>query len=1417
MNPDAPRTAQEELEIRITALLMGELPPDEAAALLAQITADPELTALHARLRHAVDLLREARTLPEQPAPATPMKLSKERREQLLAKFRGLKVLPPDLLSGADKPKNIPLQQTLLPSIARQKKKRDWKWGGPVGLAAAITIFGGGLLLTTAMRPYSAHQTTKGFAEGNVDFAEMEDPAAPTPRGFVFAAPNNPKPVSGPAPAPEAAPLATLSSRASSRYGVNIDEAESKRKVADNSLARLSDEALALAPQRPSIANASVSSLYLPKGQKEDVANWERKPADASTSLFSDVLLGGVATASGPSQSQRGASPRSEDEKPGAAYAIDALSTNAPTPVKAETNWAFKQLADQPADAGIVASVAPSQPMPAEVKADASKLAVTESARDAQPGAIRPLVSEGDGKRYRLYAGVTDPGSQPQPTPSKPASAGVNADDPTPASAATGWASQPGAIRSFASQADGTRYRLTAESKDANPLSQLSPSLPAPAAAKADAPEPMAAADFAIAPQPTLSLATVAAKKAPMPVALAAAPVDAKPTSGPSARFDVDGEKPVNAEYFSKSLAGVPLSKEKAVQLGDVAAANAPVAPIVIDPSADALKTDISGLATGRGLERAKLAVAGDGLPERERRQEVGRYDLQEKVVEKPAGGDRDNKAADFDDVRSKAMWEVSSAWQRPYRRFDKRQVPVERRKDALADADKRADFGSERMEDRAKSDSQPTSADRATAMLGFITDEQAEQVQIDGRTDSFFGKAAPDANYWDQKVIKGKDDAKQWFEQAPTSHFTYDGTRGSSPATNPADKTVGEIAHSYTGAGTININGGAQGVDLDLAPQVVEFEGFINYGSPIPTTSIDANGREVKNVITSSFIGKPGLATGKFGEAARGGNAGAGAALREEDAFAALGDLAFSLPVVGNPAAAKLADDLFTMPVVAEPYGLSAPLSTGGKVAVDRPLVPFNYNASSKVDLAKKIEPPAEPPAPPQKAEAPIPQPEISVKENAFSTFSLNVSDVSFKLAESALGQNAMPNVESVRVEEFINALDYRDPAPAPGAPLAFASERARYPFAQNRDLLRLSVKTAEEGRQAGRPLNITLLLDNSGSMERADRVRILQEALAVLAKQLQPQDKLSIITFSRIPRLWADGVAGDKAVEFTGRVAEIRPEGGTDLGTAMDLGYTTALKHYQVGSVNRVVLLTDGAANLGNVDAAALKAKVESHRKQGVAFDCFGVGWEGYNDDLLEQLSRNGDGRYGFINTPEAAATEFAGALAGALRVAASDVKVQVEFNPRRVTSYRQIGYAKHQLKKEQFRDNTVDAAEIGAAEAGNALYTVEIDPAGVGDIGVVRVRFKVPGTTDYKEHEWAVPFNAPAPALGQSSSSLRLAATAGAFGEFLAQTQFATDVTTDKLLGLINGIPAIYGADPRPGKLEWMIRQAKSISGR
>jgi secreted protein with Ig-like and vWFA domain len=473
--------------------------------------------------------------------------------------------------------------------------------------------------------------------------------------------------------------------------------------------------------------------------------------------------------------------------------------------------------------------------------------------------------------------------------------------------------------------------------------------------------------------------------------------------------------------------------------------------------------------------------------------------------------------------------------------------------------------------------------------------------------------------------------------------------------------------------------------------------------------------------------------------------------------------------------------------------------------------------NKSRVVEASEADKKADEPKARPQAANAAIPQPEVLTGDNAFSTFSMNVSDVSFKLAMASLQKGQMPDPASIRSEEFINAFDYHDPEPLQGEPLGFTSERASDPFAHERDFLRFSIKAAAAGRQNGRALNLVLLLDTSGSMERADRVAIIREALRVLSAQLQPQDVISVVTFARTARLWADGIPGNAAGATLDKVGSITPEGGTDLDEAMRLAYETALRHFIAGGMNRVVMLTDGAANLGNVDPQALTQKVDSERRQGIALDCFGIGWDDYNDDLLEQLSSNGDGRYAFINSPDEAATEFAAKLAGALEVAAEDVKVQVEFNPNRVTAWRQIGYAKHQLTKQQFRDNTVAAGAIASREAGNALYVIETNPDGQGPIATVRVRYRVPGTQDVRERSWLVDYDGAAPELAQSSPAMRLAVTAAEISEWMADSPFAQDVTPDELLNYLSGVPESYGTDERPKQLEWMMREAKSVSGK
>ncbi|AHF93495.1 von Willebrand factor A [Opitutaceae bacterium TAV5] len=443
----------------------------------------------------------------------------------------------------------------------------------------------------------------------------------------------------------------------------------------------------------------------------------------------------------------------------------------------------------------------------------------------------------------------------------------------------------------------------------------------------------------------------------------------------------------------------------------------------------------------------------------------------------------------------------------------------------------------------------------------------------------------------------------------------------------------------------------------------------------------------------------------------------------------------------------------------------------------------------------------------------------ETLAAETPFSTFSLNVSDASFRLAAEALRRGQWPDSTRIRPEEFVNALAFNDPPPADGQAVALTQEQARHPFAHNRNLLRLSVQTASAGRSSRQPLNLTLLLDTSGSMERVDRQETVAVALNALADALRPGDTVSLLGFALRPTLYIDAASGPAAAEMLRRIARdgIPPEGGTNLERALAEACSKNAATRAAGSLNRVVLLTDGAANLGDANPETLAAIVEKYKKTGIGIDCYGIGFDGYNDAMLETLARAGYGRYAWLNNPADARDDFAGKLAGALQVAAQNVKVQIEFNPARVGVYRLLGYEKHLLRKEEFRDNTVAAAELGAAESGTAVYTVEARSdadGGMGELGVARVRYQDPATGEYHESEWSIPYDPAAPAFDQAAPGVRLAATAALFAETLAGDPNAQAVSLPALATGLRQVLAAHGAFPANRQLLTLLEEAARL---
>ncbi len=434
----------------------------------------------------------------------------------------------------------------------------------------------------------------------------------------------------------------------------------------------------------------------------------------------------------------------------------------------------------------------------------------------------------------------------------------------------------------------------------------------------------------------------------------------------------------------------------------------------------------------------------------------------------------------------------------------------------------------------------------------------------------------------------------------------------------------------------------------------------------------------------------------------------------------------------------------------------------------------------------------------------------EIPAAQEPFSTFSLNISDASFQVASSAVAKGERPDPASIKPEQFYNAVSYGDPAPSTGEPVAAAIGQLAHPVIPGRNLVRMSVRTAFTGRAASQPLVLTLLIDQSGSMARGDRRAAMDTALAQLATLLTPDDRVTVIGFSRTPRLIADSLSGDKANTLPDIINQSASEGGTNLEQAIQLAESLALRHKQAGAQNRIVLFTDGAANLGNADPERLAERVKNLRQQDLAFDIAGIGTDEINDRLLSELARHGDGRYYLVG--EKTAANLAKQLAGAFRPAAENVKIQVKFNPQRVGSYKLIGFEKDRLKTEDFRNDSVDAAELAADESGTALYQVEPLPNGSGEIGELFVRFRDTATGEMVERSWTIPYESQAPSIDKAQPSMQLAALSLLAAQKLQPGPLADAINFRDLAPTIAAVKQAFARSPQAQQMITLINALK-----
>ncbi len=410
-----------------------------------------------------------------------------------------------------------------------------------------------------------------------------------------------------------------------------------------------------------------------------------------------------------------------------------------------------------------------------------------------------------------------------------------------------------------------------------------------------------------------------------------------------------------------------------------------------------------------------------------------------------------------------------------------------------------------------------------------------------------------------------------------------------------------------------------------------------------------------------------------------------------------------------------------------------------------------------------------------------------IAVSDKPFSTFAIDVDTASYTLARNYLNRGQRPPVELVRTEEFVNFFDYDYRAPERDL-FRVDVEVAPSKFGHGLQMMKIGVKGKRLGREEQRQAVLTFLVDTSGSMNKADRIGLIKKSLSMLMRKLSPNDLVAIVQYGSDARLLLEHTPASEQKKILNTIKAMQCNGSTNLERGMKRAYQVAASSFVGGGENRVLLLSDGVATLGADSAEDILKDVEKYKKQGITCSVFGFGMATYDDAMLEKLANRGDGSYMFIDSEDEARRVFVDDLAATLNTIATDVKIQVEFKQKQVVRYRQLGYENRQLKKEDFRNNAIDAGEVGSGQSVTALYELDMNQSFVmpqssrgckrapAVVAVVRVRYRRVDTGEVEEIEYFVTERDMIGSFDQAPARFRLAACVAETAEILRGSSFA-----------------------------------------
>ena len=516
------------------------------------------------------------------------------------------------------------------------------------------------------------------------------------------------------------------------------------------------------------------------------------------------------------------------------------------------------------------------------------------------------------------------------------------------------------------------------------------------------------------------------------------------------------------------------------------------------------------------------------------------------------------------------------------------------------------------------------------------------------------------------------------------------------------------------------------------------------------------------------------------------------------------------------------------------------------GEVVVTGSRVNRDNSAAAPRPASPMAAPHAPPPPPPPPPPMPdterypdaLPNPVRRVAEEPVSTFSIDVDTASYSNVRRFLDNGTLPPVDAIRLEEMINYFDYDYARPRSASePFAISTTVAAAPWAPQRQIVHIGLQGYELPAGERRPLNLTFMVDVSGSMMTPDKLALAQQSMNLIIDRLRPEDRVAITTYASGASVVLPPTPGDQKQALRNAVAGLRAGGGTAGAQGMITAYQQAEAAFGKDKVNRILMFTDGDFNVGTTENQRLEDYVAAKRETGIYLSVYGFGRGNYQDARMQVIAQAGNGAAAYVDDLNEARRLFGPMFDRGAFPIADDVKIQVEFNPARVSEYRLIGYETRLLNEADFNNDRVDAGEVGSGASVTAIY--EITPVGApgqlserrydqnrigvgggdptGEIGFVQVRYKLPGEAESRLIQRVVSNSGQQPRSTQPPENTRWALAVAAFGQGLrGDPWMPADYGWAQILELAQGA---RGDDPYGERAEFvqLIRVAHSLPAR